>query len=283
MKSLLIGFCALALTAAAALAGEHDHIVLWPHGAPGVHKATPETRRIFPPDEEIVSNIHVPVIIPYLPDPAKATGAAAIVVPGGGDVEIWMTHEGYRVAQFLADHGVAAFIVKYRLSKAPGSTYTITGDSLPDVQRAIETVKARSVEWHIDPARVGIIGFSAGGELAALAGTHFAPGAPNALDTVLRESSRPAFMGLVYGMAADMPLSPDTPPAFLLGGEKDDYSKNLPGLYLAMEKAGVSAEIHMLAGVGHGFGIRPTNPPHVAVWPDLFVNWLDAIGMLKAK
>ncbi|MDE2183305.1 MAG: alpha/beta hydrolase [Alphaproteobacteria bacterium] len=282
MKSLLFGLCAMALTAAAAPAGDHDPILLWPQGAPGSEgKTAPETMRIFPPDEQIISNVNFPAIIPYLPDPAKATGAAAIVIPGGGDVEIWITHEGYRVALYLADHGIAAFVVKYRLSKAPGSTYTVMGDSLPDVQRAIRLVKSRAGEWHIDPARVGVIGFSAGAELSALAGTHFDAGTPGARDPLLRQSTRPAFMGLIYGKANDMPLSKDTPPAFLLGGEKDAYSQPLPELYLTLEKAGVPAELHMLAGVGHGFGIRPTNPAHVAVWPELFVNWLDAEGLLK--
>jgi len=293
LKALLTGFCGLALVACAASAAPKrikasiapHPILLWPNGAPGSEgKTTPETMRIYPPDEHILSNINFPSITPFLPDPKLANGAAVIVIPGGGHSEIWITHEGFRVAQFLADRGIAAFVLKYRLSKAPGSTYTLMGDSLPDAQRAIRLVRSRAAEWHIAPDRIGVMGFSAGGELAALAGTHFDAGDPNAADPIDSENSRPAFMGLIYpGVKDDLPLPKDTPPAFLLGGEKDEISQPLPSLYLAFETAGVSTELHMLSGVGHGFGIRPTNPPHVAVWTTLFTNWLGALGLLKGK
>ena len=289
VKSLLAGLCALALGVGAALAAEHGAILLWPGGAPGSEgKTSPETMRVFPPDEQIVSNVNFPSIAPYLPDSGKATGAAVIVIPGGGHSEIWSTHEGTRVAQFMADHGIAAFVLKYRLSEAPGSTYTLMGQSLPDVQRAIRLVKSRAALWRIDPERIGVMGFSAGGELAVLAGTSFDTGNPGAADPIDRLGSRPAFLGLIYPYVtrifpAKLTLTKDTPPAFLLGGEKDDISQPLPEFYLALEKAGVPAELHMLAGVGHGFGVRPVNPPHVAIWTTLFHNWLDASGMLKGK
>ncbi|MDE2133741.1 MAG: alpha/beta hydrolase [Alphaproteobacteria bacterium] len=289
MKSLFAGFCAAALFAAASFAAEPQPILLWPKGAPGSEgKTSPETVRIYPPDEQVISNINFPSITPYLPYPDNANGAAVIVVPGGGHREIWITHEGYRVAQFLAGRGVAAFVLKYRLSEAPGSTYTLTGDSAPDVQRAIRLVRSHAVEWNIAPDRIGVMGFSAGGELAALAGTRFDAGNQYAPDPIDRESSRPAFMGLIYPYVGrifptSVTLTKDTPPAFLLGGEKDEISRPLPELYLALERAGVPAELHMLSGVGHGFGIRPTNPPHVEIWTTLFYNWLDTVGMLKAE
>jgi endo-1,4-beta-xylanase len=289
VKSLLAGLCALALGVGAAFAAEHQPILLWPGGAPGSEgKTSPETMRIFPPDEQVISNVNFPSLTPYLPDPDKATGAAVIVIPGGAHHEIWSTHEGARVAQFLADHGIAAFVLRYRLSEAPGSTYTLMGQSLPDVQRAIRLVKSRAAEWRIDPERVGVMGFSAGGELAVLAGASFDTGNPGAADPIDRLGSRPAFLGLIYPYVtrifpAKLTLTKDTPPAFLLGGEKDDISQPLPEFYLALEKAGVPAELHMLAGVGHGFGVRPVNPPHVAIWTTLFHDWLDASGMLKGK
>jgi endo-1,4-beta-xylanase len=289
VRSLLAGLCALALSAAAALAAEHLPILLWQNGAPGSEgKTSPETMRISPPDEQVVSNVNAPSITPYLPDPDKSTGAAVIVIPGGGHHEIWITHEGTRVAQFLADRGVAAFVLKYRLAKAPGSTYTVEGHSLSDVQRAIRLVKNRAVEWRVDPARVGVMGFSADGELAVLAGAHFDAGNPDAADPIDREASRPAFLGLIYPYVtrifpAKLTLTKDMPPTFLLGGEKDEVSQPLPEFYLALEKASVPAELHMLVGVGHGFGVRPADPPHVAVWLTLFANWLDASGMTKAK
>lgn len=281
MKSFIAGICALLLAASASWAAQP--ILLWSKGAPGSEgKTSPETMRINPPDEEVISNVNFPSITPYLPDPQKATGAAVIVIPGGGHKEIWITHEGYREAQFLADHGIAAFVLKYRLSRAPGSTYTITGQSLPDVQRAIRLVRSRAGEWHIDPARVGVMGFSAGGHLAALSGIHFDSGTAAAGDPIDRQSSRPAFLGLIYPYLPDeVRFTAATPPAFLLGGEKDEISAGLPSRYLELEHLGVPTELHMLVGVGHGFGMRPVNPPHVAIWPQLFYNWLDASGFLK--
>jgi len=282
MKILLAGLCSFVLLAAAASA--EDRIVLWPGGAPGSEgKTAPETMRINPPDEEVLSNINAPSIVPYLPDPAKANGAAVIVIPGGGHREIWITHEGYRVAEAMRQHGIAAFVLRYRLSKAPDSTYTLD-DELSDVARAIRLVKSRAAEWRIDPARTGVMGFSAGGHLAALIGIRFDAGLPDAADPVDRESSRPAFLGMIYPyIPDDLKFSAATPPVFLLGGEKDKISQPLPQRYLELERLGVPAELHMLAGVGHGFGIRITNPPQVAVWPDLFVNWLEAQGMLKPR
>jgi acetyl esterase/lipase len=295
MRLLVAGFCALALVAAEAapaVAATPKQILMWPNGAPGSEgKTSPETMRINPPDEQVISNVNFPSITPYLPNPKNGNGAAIVIIPGGGHKEIWVTHEGYREAQFFADRGIAAFVLKYRLSAAPGSTYTLMGDSLSDVQRAIRLVKSRAAEWHIDPSRVGVMGFSAGGELAALAGAHFDSGNPAATDPVDRESSRPAFLGLVYpylgrilGVSPpDMPTEKGAPPAFLLGGDKDPISQSLPAFYLALERQGIPAELHMLTDVGHGFGIRSTNPPHVAIWPTLFYNWLDAMDFLKDR
>ena len=188
-----------------------------------------------------------------------------------------MDHEGYRIAQWLSDRGVSAFVMKYRLAKEPGSTYTVERDSLGDVQRAIRMVRSRAVEWKVDPQRVGVIGFSAGGELAALAALASTPadgGNRDAADPVDRESSRPAFQALIYpGIPQDeiKSLTKDTPPAFLLCGEDDraDISQGLPELYVALKRAGVSAELHVLAGVGHGFGLRDANHGAVAGWSAL--------------
>lgn len=236
--------------------------------------------------EHIISSVHRPSITPYTPPRDKANGAAVIVIPGGGHRELWMDHEGYRVAQWLSDRGVAAFVLKYRLAREDGSTYTIEGNSLPDVQRAIRLVRSRASEWNIMPDRVGVIGFSAGGELAALAGTHSAVATPNASDPIDRESSKPDFMALIYpAIPANMALSKDTPSAFLLCGEDDnpDISQGVPKLYLALKQAGASAEMHVLTGAGHGFGIRDSNPPAVANWPSLFYGWLGARGFLKVR
>ena len=129
-------------------AANHSSVAESPRGA----GSGPEKVRLTESGEHIVSNVHAPSITAYIPPPEKATGAAVIVIPGGGHVELWMDHEGYNVAQFLKDHGIAAFVLKYRLAREKGSSYSIEGDSLPDVQRAIRMVRSDSARWHLDPS-----------------------------------------------------------------------------------------------------------------------------------
>jgi acetyl esterase/lipase len=276
------------------VAASPQTVLLWPSGAPGSEGRTEaETVRITDLGEHVVSNVHAPSIRVFLPLHDKATGAAVIVVPGGGHTELWMDHEGYRVAEFLADHGVAAYVLKYRLAHAPGSTYTVEGNALADVQRAIRVVRRRAAEWNLDPDRVGVMGFSAGGELAALAGTAAGDGgaansnAPADGDPVDRVGARPSFQALIYPAIPqqDMSLSPDSPPAFLLGGAADQpaISQGLAELYLALRRAGAHAELHLYDGVGHGFGIRPSNTGPVAAWPTRFLEWLDQQGLAKRR
>ena len=257
---------------------EPDPILLWPNGAPGSEsKTAQESVRISPQGDHVVSSVHRPSITPYLPSKENATSAAVIVIPGGGHRELWMDHEGYNVAKWLSDHGVAAFVLKYRLAREPGSTYTVEGSALPDIKRAIRLVRSRALQWGLDPERIGVMGFSAGGELAALAATRVDAGTAAATDPVEHESSKPAFQALLYpAVPHDMNLSKETPPAFLACGEDDrqDIAQGLPELYLALKRAGVSTELHVYAGVGHGFGVRESNRPPVSGWTQLFLEWL---------
>lgn len=270
-----------------AAAAQGQPIPLWPRGAPGSEgKTADETVRLTPDGEHIVSGVHRPSITPYLPDKGKATGAAVIVMPGGGHRELWMDHEGYRVGQWLSAHGIAAFVVKYRLAREVGSTYTVEGSALADAQRAIRLARSRSSEWNISPDRIGVLGFSAGGELAALAGTRYDDGNQNADDPLDRLSSKPAFMVLMYpGNPREVKLTKQPPPTFLMCGEKDSpaISEGLPELYLAIKHAGVPVEMHILAGVGHGFGVRDNNPRPAAGWTSLLYDWLDARGFLARR
>jgi endo-1,4-beta-xylanase len=205
-------------------------------------------------------------------------------MPGGGHRELWIDHEGYNVAAWLSSQGVAAFVLKYRLAKEPGSTYTVEGTELSGTQRALRLIKSRAAEWGVDPNHPGIMGFSAGGELAALANTDYDAGNSAAADLIDRESSRPAFQALIYpAIPHDMKLSKDTPPAFLACGEADrqDIAEGVPELYLALRKAGVSAELHVYAKTGHGFGLREAKHAPSDTWILLYLGWMDAQGFLK--
>jgi len=280
INRILHGVFVAAVLCGTLAASELQAILLWPNGAPGSEgKDSEETVRISEEGDHVVSNVHHPSITPYLPSKENSTGAAVIVVPGGGHIELWMDHEGYRVAQWLSDHGVAAFVLKYRLARAKDSTYTIEGNELADIQRAIRLVRSRATEWRLDPERIGVMGFSAGGQLAALASTKYDAGNAAAADPIERLSSRPAFQALLYpGIPQGMVLTKQTPAAFLVCGEEDrpDIAQGLPELYLALKRAGVSAELHVYAGVGHGFGMRATNRPPVSGWLQLFLDWLTA-------
>ena len=254
-------------------------IFLWPNGAPGSEgKADiPEGARVTPQGDHVLSAIHRPAIIPYGPMHDTGTGAAVVIIPGGGHSELWIDHEGHNVAKWLAAHGVTAFVLKYRLAREKGSTYTVEGTALADTQRAIRLIRSQAAGYHIDPNRIGVMGFSAGGELAALAGTRYDDGQPDAPDPIDRLSSRPLFQALIYpAIPRDMKLTKDTPPAFMACGEQDrqNISQGLPELYLAFKKAGISAELHVYAGVGHGFGVRDTTQGEVATWTSSFYQWM---------
>jgi acetyl esterase/lipase len=268
-----------------AVADPPPTILLWPNGAPGAEgRSGAETVRLTERGEHVVSNVNSPSITAYLPKRDKGTGAAVIVIPGGGHVELWMDHEGANVATFLADHGVGAYVLKYRLARAPGSTYTVEGDALADVQRAIRVVRSRAAQWKVDPDRIGVMGFSAGGELAALAGARYDDGAENSSDRVERMSSKPRFQALIYpSIPQGLTPGPDAPPAFLLCGSIDQAtpSSGLAELYEAFRRAGAHAELHIYDGVGHGFGLRPGNSGPVAAWPQRVLEWLDQLGISK--
>jgi endo-1,4-beta-xylanase len=277
--------CALFISAFWARAADPQWIVLWPNGAPGSEgKTGEETVRTTPQGEHVIANVHRPSAAIFRPSKETAPGTAVVIAPGGGHRELWADHEGLNVARWLADHGVAGVVLKYRLAREKGSTYKIEGESLADMQRAIRLVRSRGAEWGIDPERVGVMGFSAGGEIAALAATRFDAGSPDAADPIGRLSSKPAFQALLYpALPHDMKLSKETPPAFLVCGENDrqDISQGLPELYLALKKAGAIAELHVYTGVGHGFGVRSTTRGAVASWPARFLDFLEARKLLQ--
>jgi acetyl esterase/lipase len=262
----------------------HTVVQLWPNGAPGSEgKTAEETVRVAAPGgDHVVASVHHPSITLYLPPKDQASGAAVVIAPGGGHSELWVDHEGYNVAEWLSAHGVAGFVLKYRLAREKGSTYTIEGNALSDAQRAIRLIRSRAAEWGVNPDRIGVAGFSAGGEVAALAASRFDAGVEGG-DEIDRLSAKPNFQALIYpAIPRDMKLSKDTPPAFLACGEDDrqNISQGLPELYLAMKRAGASAELHVYTKTGHGFGVRATNHGESAGWIAQFYQWLDTRGFL---
>ncbi len=278
--------CISALAAAGIAAqAQSSPIVLWPNGAPAMQpNSPPDATRITPDGERVVTHIQQPSITPYLPAPNSSTGAAVLIIPGGGHSEIWAEHEGTNIAAFLRDHGIAAFVLRYRLAREKGSTYTVEETELGDTQRAIRLIRARSREWQVDPNRIGVIGFSAGGELAELASSRYDNGNLSSTDPIDQASSRPNFQALLYPALPKEPrLTADIPPAFLACGALDrpDISQGLPRFYLALTALHVPAELHIFGGIGHGFGIRSANPPGVREWPALFLAWMSRQGLLS--
>jgi acetyl esterase/lipase len=264
---------------------EPPQILLWPNGAPGSKgKAELQKTRITAQGDVVISSVQKPSITPYLPAADKATGAAIVVIPGGGHSEIWISHEGYTPAKWLQEHGIAAFVLKYRLAKDSNSTYTVDKEEMMDVQRAIRLVRSRAKEWGLDTGKVGAVGFSAGGELVALAGMRYTVADPSAADPIDRESDKPDFQGLIYpGNIQRFTVSAASPPAFIAAGYKDrkDISAGAAELYLKYKEANVPAELHIYGNVGHGFGIRATNTGAYSHWPEELLVWLTDMGFVK--
>jgi len=270
--------------------------LLWSDGAPGA-KGDREGDK--------------PTLTIYLPPKEKATGAAVVICPGGGYGFLAMDHEGHQIAQWLNSLGVAGFILKYR-HRNSGAGY---GHPVPlqDAQRAIRMVRSRANEWNIDPNRIGILGFSAGGHLASTAGTHFDKGQADAQNPIERVSCRPDFMILIYpvisftewyvhtgsrqNLLGDNPdkntleslsnekqVTPETPPTFLVHADDDSGvpPENSIYFYLALRKAKIPAEMHIYQRGGHGFGLGKKDSA-ASGWPVCCAAWMRERGLLDNK
>jgi acetyl esterase/lipase len=288
---MAFAYLAVALALGAAEPASHQEELLWPKGAPGAVGTEPADR---------------PSVTVYLPPADKATGAAVVVCPGGGYGFLAADHEGKQPAEWLNAHGVAAFILKYRI--APRYHHPAP---LQDAQRAIRTVRAQAKEWNVDPKRIGIWGFSAGGHLASTAGTHFDGGKPDAEDPVERVSCRPDFLILCYpvitlkppyahmgsrnnllgkdpapesveSLCNDQQVTAQTPPTFLFHTNADSgvVPENSVLFYLALRKAKVPAELHIYEPGPHGVGLAPKDPV-LSTWPDRLAAWLKVRGLLR--
>jgi acetyl esterase/lipase len=257
-------------------------IPLWENGAPGfeARRDEPEVAKDY-----WVRNIHNPSITPFLPDKDKATGAAVIICPGGGHRELVYNAEGVEPARFLNSIGVAAFVLKYRLGREKDSPYSIDKHAREDGERAMRLVRSRAAEWGIDPNRVGVMGFSAGGEVASMIAYDPGTGPSDAPDPIDRLSSHPDFQILIYPGPLGIPdtIPTTAPPTFLLVANDDRGASGVVvRLFQKFRDAGVPAELHVLASGGHGFNMgNRSKLESVRHWPDRLAEWLKDRGILE--
>lgn len=287
MKNIrLFSFCIItALLFITIKSNAQKEILLWPNGAPGSEGKTGEEKISTSARGEIsISNVHHPSITPYFAPKEKATGVAVIIAPGGGHTSLKMDYEGSNIAKFFNEKGITVFVLKYRLAKEPGSTYTVDEHAFADMQRSIRLVKSRAKEWGLDTAKIGVLGYSAGGELAGLAGMRFDNGKQNSTDIIEQQSSRPAFQVLVYpGGITRLEPAKNSPPLFITGGylDRDEIAKGMALLYIKYKEAGIPAELHIYAIAVHGFGVRENTKGAVAGWPYRLYDWLFDMNIVK--
>ena len=266
------------LSGSSCLAAEPKSIPLWVDGAPGSEARKAELEKAdIGTGKNNVTNVHNPSITPYLPAADKATGAAIVIAPGGGHRMLCLGHEGNSLGEWFAEHGIAAFVLKYRLAREPDSKYTVDEHAMADMRRAIRVVRSRASEWHVKPDRIGVLGFSAGGELAALAAMKSDAGDANSSDPVERASCRPDFQALIYpGSSNRFTVEAGMPPVFIALGAKDrpDISIGMAELYLKYKQAGIPAELHVYSNAGHGFGYRPQSKSADGAWPLRLREWM---------
>jgi acetyl esterase/lipase len=267
----LLGLLALPCTAAAA---DPPAIPLWENGPPGFESRKGEAEVV---DKGTITNVHYPTLTAFLPEPSEANGAAIIVAPGGGLAKLGFQGGGVEPARFLADHGFAAFVLKYRLPREPGVPYKFEEHSLQDGQRAVRLVRSKAAELGIKPEKVGMLGFSAGGEVVSI--TSYRPGAgnPQAADPVDRLDGRPAFQMLVYPGPLGIPskLPADAPPAFMVIAADDPHTSVVINLMHLFRESGTDYEAHIYARGGHGFGLRKSARQSLEHWPDRMLDWLE--------
>jgi acetyl esterase/lipase len=280
-----IVLASLALPAALAAAQEPQVVPLWASGAPGseARRHEPELAKDY-----WVRNIHDPSITVYLPPKDKATGAAVVICPGGGHRLLVFGAEGDEPARFLSGLGVAAFALKYRLAREEGSPYKIEDQAREDGRRAMRLVRARATEWGIDPRRVGMMGFSAGGEVLSMVAFGPGDGDPKAPDPVDRLPSRPDFAIFVYPGPLGVPgvLPADAPPAFLLVADDDETGAAgvVTTLLERYREAHVPVEAHVFARGRHAFNMGHRSAlVSIKAWPQRLADWLTDSGLLAAN
>lgn len=293
---VLLGF----LSAAALAEQEPLTVKVWPGASPGesgdlgpeVVRLSPRLDRSqveFEEPTRLITNVSHPTVTIYRPNGQPKNRTAILIFPGGGYWDLYWQLEGEEVAAWLNTLGVTGIVLKYRVPRRNGEPESAPAPRpLQDAQRALRLVRSRCQELELDPERLGVIGFSAGGHLALSVATQFDQPSYEALDKVDEQSCRPDFAIAAYPgyiLADDneprLKVGPRTPPVFLVHGGMDLVSspENSIAAYAALRKAGASAELHIFATAVHGFGVRPSSRPQSA-WTKNCSAWLDQLGML---
>jgi acetyl esterase/lipase len=275
-----------------------ESVVLWPKGAPGEKGDIGVEHDTSQPGEHLVAgksvvrlgNVSVPNLTVYRPSKDLDTGAAVVVCPGGGYRILAMDLEGTEICQWLNSIGVTGVLLKYRVPARKGQEHYVA--PLQDAQRALSLARFHAADWQIDPKRIGIMGFSAGGHLSAAASTRFEKRAYEAVDEADHVSCRPDFTMLIYPaylvvnkgpeLSPELTLTSNTPPTFLVQAEDDHAApvENSLFYYLALKKAGIPAEMHIFSSGGHGYGMRDAGKS-VTSWPQRAEEWMRKLGVLE--
>ena len=333
MKPLIFALCVVfafgspsAQTPAWQLSPGHTQVPIWPEAAPDAQPAAgPEVSRWWPAGRGgfTLGNVSQPTMTVYSPE-GKNTSAAVVVFPGGGYEDLAIDLEGTEVCDWLTSRGVTCVLLKYRVpgeglypKSAPypkSGPYPESPIALEDAQRTVGLARFHASEWHIDPHKIGVLGFSAGGHLVAAMSTHFEKRLYPAVDAVDKESCRPDFAVAIYpghlsiaaaewdakqgtkkfvlhypatadkdlGLNPDLHVTSQTPPTFLLQAEDDhvDSVNESLAYYIALKNAGVPVEMHLYAQGGRAFGLRRTKFP-ITEWPQVVETWLGTIGMIS--
>lgn len=272
---------------------------LWPGKPPGVMAATGEEKDQTKPGEGLVAGRRVirlgqvskPTLTVFKPPKEKDTGACVIVCPGGAYNILALDLEGTEVCEWLNRLGVTGVLLKYRVPRPKEGAYYLP--ALMDAQRAVSTVRGKADEWKVDPKKIGILGFSAGGHLAAATATNFDRRSYEAIDKTDEVSCRPDFALLIYPaylvdkartkLGDEIRVTRQTPPTFFAHTHDDPVpSESSAQMYLALKKAGVPADLHIWESGGHGYGLRETDKP-VTRWPARAEDWLRQRGVLSKR
>jgi acetyl esterase/lipase len=281
--TLATGAFLLAIPMAGMAQADAPVIPLWPDGAPGfeARRNEPELARDY-----WVRNIHNPSITVFLPPKEKANGTAVLICPGGGHRELVFNAEGVEPARYLNSLGVAAFVLKYRLARETNSPYSLKIHPREDGERAMRLIRSRAAEWNLDTNRIGIMGFSAGGEVVSMVVYHPTGGDPTAADPIDRTSCRPDFQIVIYPGPLDVPevVPTNTPPAFFLAANDDlQPARTIIDLVQKYRLAGVPVEVHLFARGGHAFNMgNRSKLTTIKSWPQRMADWMADNRLLDA-